>query len=64
MESLFIMGYPEYAMQRCRERYGDMVMDSRFSTLYEGWGLGQDVFGEGTVNQPGAEARLPSLRNI
>lgn len=50
MESLFIMGYPEYAMQRCRERYGDMVRDSRFSTLYEGWALGQDVFGEGTVN--------------
>ena len=50
MEALFQMGQGEYAMERCRERYGAMVNDPVHTTLYEGWGIGAEGYGGGTWN--------------
>lgn len=50
MEALFEMGYGDYAMERTRKRFSEMVLDSEHNTLYEGWGIGENGFGGGTVN--------------
>ena len=50
MEALFQMGEGEYAMERCRQRFNEMVSDDFHTTLYEGWGIGNNGFGGGTTN--------------
>lgn len=50
MESLFKMDQGEYAMERVRERFDEMVSDPSNTTLYEGWGIGANGFGGGTTN--------------
>ena len=50
MEALFQMGEGEYAMERCRKRFNEMVSDDFHTTLYEGWGIGNNGFGGGTTN--------------
>lgn len=50
IEALFLMGYEEYGLQRLKDRFYDMVNDPKFTTLYEGWGVGRDGYGGGTVN--------------
>ena len=50
MEALFMMGRGEQAMERCRERFTEMVEDKNNTTLYEGWGIGANGFGGGTTN--------------
>lgn len=50
MESLFVMGYEDYALQRTREKYSSMVNDSSYYTLFEGWGIGNKGYGGGTTN--------------
>ncbi len=49
-EAMFRMGYPDEALARHKERFADMVNDNRFTTLFEGWGIGEKGFGGGTVN--------------
>ncbi len=44
------MGYEEEALARHQKRFSSMVLDNRFTTLFEGWGIGGDGFGGGTVN--------------
>ncbi len=50
LEALFMLGEGEYAMERMRERYGEMVNDPFHTTLYEGWSIGENGFGGGTTN--------------
>lgn len=50
IESLFLMGYEEYGLKRLKERFYKMVSDTELTTLYEGWGIGTDGYGGGTVN--------------
>ncbi len=50
MEALFMMNEGEYAMERGRERYREMVEDPLHTTLYEGWGSADKGFSGGTVN--------------
>lgn len=50
MEALFEMGYGDYALERTRKRFGEMVDDPDHTTLYEGWGIGERGFGGGTTN--------------
>lgn len=50
MESLFKMNQGEYAMERVRERFDEMVSDPNNTTLYEGWGIGANGYGGGTTN--------------
>lgn len=49
-EAMMLMGYEKEAMVRHRKRFGPMVEDTRFTTLFEGWGIGEEGFGGGTVN--------------
>ena len=37
------MGYPEFALERIRQRFEPMVRDDRYTTLYEGWDDGATV---------------------
>ncbi len=49
-EAMFQMGYEKEALERHKRRFSPMVDDDRFTTLFEGWGIGSDGFGGGTVN--------------
>jgi alpha-L-rhamnosidase len=49
-EAMMQMGYEEAALLRHKKRFSKMVNDPYFSTLFEGWGIGSDGFGGGTVN--------------
>ncbi len=49
-EALFLMGQEEYGLQRMKRRFSDMVNDAQHSTLYEGWGIGSNGYGGGTIN--------------
>lgn len=50
MEALFKMNQPEYALQRAKKRFYNMVEDKRFSTLWEGWSVGDKNEGGGSIN--------------
>ena len=49
MEALFVMGEPNFALERMRSRYTKM-MAYPYTTLFEGWGIGAEGFGGGTIN--------------
>lgn len=48
MEALCMIGRHDYALQRMKERFGPMVNDNRFTTLFEGWQEGG--YGGGSTN--------------
>ena len=50
MEALFVMGEGNYALERVQKRFEEMVNDSNYTTLFEGWGIGERGFGGGTTN--------------
>ncbi len=50
MEALFMMGEEEYGLERHKKRFGPMVNNNNYTTLFEGWGIGEEGFGGGTVN--------------
>jgi hypothetical protein len=50
IEALFVMGYPEYGLERLKKRFGEMVDHPDYSTLWEGWEIGSSTFGGGTFN--------------
>lgn len=50
VEALFQMGYPEFALQRLKDRFYEMVTHPTITTLWEGWGIGKEGFGGGTTN--------------
>ena len=49
LESLFHMNDPHAALARMKSRYRKMV-DSEYTTLWEGWGIGTEGFGGGSYN--------------
>lgn len=49
LEALFVMGQPDFALKRMRSRYAKM-MAYPYTTLFEGWGIGSEGFGGGTIN--------------
>lgn len=50
LESLLKMGYIDFAIQRMKSRYAKMLSYSEYTTLFEGWGIGDEGFGGGTTN--------------
>lgn len=50
IEALFLMGYEEFGLKRLKDRFSTMVNDKKLTTLYEGWGIGTEGYGGGTVN--------------
>ncbi len=55
-EAMFQMGYAKEALARHKKRFGSMVNNPNFTTLFEGWGIGKEGFGGGTV-KPRLERR-------
>lgn len=49
LESLFMMGFPDEGIARMKERYKKMI-EHEYTTLWEGWGIGAEGFGGGTIN--------------
>ncbi|MGJ1238586.1 alpha-L-rhamnosidase C-terminal domain-containing protein [Sphingobacterium siyangense] len=49
-EAMFKMGLPSEALQRHKRRFESMVNNQYFTTLFEGWGIGAESYGGGTVN--------------
>ena len=50
LESLFLMNEPEFALERMKTRYTKMLRYEDHTTLFEGWGIGSEGFGGGTIN--------------
>jgi hypothetical protein len=50
MEALFQMGYANYALERHKKRFANMVNDTQFSTLWEDWYYGKGVNGSSSNN--------------
>ena len=50
LEALFMMEEPDQAMERMHQRYGKMLSYRDYTTLFEGWGIGTEGFGGGTLN--------------
>ncbi|OAV42866.1 alpha-L-rhamnosidase C-terminal domain-containing protein [Lewinella sp. 4G2] len=49
LEALCKMGEEEYAITRMKKRFRKMI-DSEYTTLFEGWGIGKEGYGGGTYN--------------
>lgn len=49
-EAMMKMGYEKEALSRHKKRFLSMVNNTQFSTLFEGWGIGDEGYGGGTVN--------------
>lgn len=49
LQALYLMGAPDDALARIHKRYGAMVA-SPLTTLWEGWGVGNEGFGGGSYN--------------
>lgn len=50
LEALCLMDQPVLAQERMKRRYAKMVDHPDYTTLWEGWGVGAEGFGGGTVN--------------
>lgn len=50
LEALFQMGYTDVALQRMKKRFAQMVEHPTITTLWEGWGIGEEGYGGGTIN--------------
>ncbi|MDD3108510.1 MAG: alpha-L-rhamnosidase C-terminal domain-containing protein [Alistipes sp.] len=49
-EAMVQMGYGAEGFARHNRRFANMVQNDYFSTLFEGWGIGNEGFGGGSVN--------------
>ncbi len=49
-EAMYKMKKPVLANARHKKRFSEMVNNAYFTTLFEGWGIGKDGYGGGTVN--------------
>jgi alpha-L-rhamnosidase len=61
LEALFQMGYGEYAIERMKKRFGEMVNNPNYTTLFEGWGIGNKGYGGGTTNHAWSGGALTIL---
>jgi alpha-L-rhamnosidase len=50
MEALFVMGEDVFALERAKRKFGKMVNHPEYTTLWEGWGIGNEGYGGGTIN--------------
>ena len=60
LEALYLMGAPDQAMQRMRERWKAQI-DSPLTTLWEGWGIGKNGYGGGSYNHAWSGGALTAL---
>jgi hypothetical protein len=63
-EALYRMNYPAQANARLKRRFAEMVNNDYFTTLFEGWGVGKNGFGGGTVNHAWSGGGLTILSSL
>lgn len=61
LEALFKMGYVDFAIKRMKKRFGNMVDNPEYDTLFEGWGIGDEGYGGGTTNHAWSGGALTIL---
>ncbi len=61
LEALFVMGEPQFALERMKKRYSRMLAYTDYTTLFEGWGIGAEGFGGGTINHAWSGGPLTML---
>ena len=61
LEALFVMDKPEFALERMKLRYEHMLGYEEYTTLFEGWGIGDEGFGGGTINHAWSGGPLTML---
>lgn len=62
LEALFQMGYVDFAIERMKKRFGEMVNNPNYATLFEGWGVGNvEVWLSGTTNHAWSGGALTLL---
>lgn len=61
LEALFVMNKPEEALLRMKNRYKVMLDHKEYTTLFEGWGIGNTGFGGGTINHAWSGGPLTML---
>ena len=47
---LLLLHQDTFALQRIHDRYAKMLAYEDYTTLFEGWGIGAEGFGGGTIN--------------
>ncbi|HCC52899.1 MAG TPA: glycoside hydrolase, partial [Porphyromonadaceae bacterium] len=61
LEALFRMNDPVFALERMKKRYENMMAYQDYTTLFEGWGIGAEGFGGGTINHAWSGGPLTML---
>ncbi|MDR0869518.1 MAG: hypothetical protein LBN39_01855 [Planctomycetaceae bacterium] len=61
LEALFKIGYENDAFIRMKERFKKMTEHPDYTTLWEGWGIGSEGFGGGTINHAWSGGGLTML---
>lgn len=61
LEALFLMKEPDFALDRMKQRYQNMMNYDDYTTLFEGWGIGPEGFGGGTINHAWSGGPLTML---
>jgi alpha-L-rhamnosidase len=61
LEALFKMGYVDFAIDRMKKRFGHMVDNPDYATLFEGWDIGEKGYGGGTTNHAWSGGALTIL---
>ena len=61
LQALFMIGEGEYALERLKKRYAKMVDCPDYTTLWEGWGIGSEGYGGGTINHAWSGGGLTCL---
>jgi len=61
LEALFLMNDANFALERMKKRYEKMMSYEEYTTLFEGWGIGPEGFGGGTINHAWSGGPLTML---
>lgn len=61
LEALFQMNDIDFAFHRMKSRYENMLNYTNYTTLFEGWGIGAQGFGGGTINHAWSGGPLTML---
>lgn len=62
LEAIFQMGYVDFAIERMKHRFGDMVNNNNYATLFEGWNTGNvETWLHGTTNHAWSGGALTIL---
>jgi len=61
LEALFLMNDANFALERMKKRYEKMMSYPEYTTLFEGWGIGTEGFGGGTINHAWSGGPLTML---